>query len=199
MKEVCLLYETALRTRQRTKENPRMSLPLYDVTVPHFARLLRNIDKWLDKAEAHAKAKSFDANLYLSFRLAPDQFALVKQVAIATDSVKNGLARVTGKEAPAAFENKDATIADLRARLHGTIAHLETYSAKDFEGIESRKVALPGQQGKVAVATDHLFEHVVPTFFFHVNHSYAILRHNGVDLGKADYLGPKKTQDGTPS
>ena len=176
-----------------------MSLSLYDVTVPHFARLLRNIDKWLDKAEAHAKAKNFDANLYLGFRLAPDQFAFVRQIQIATDSVKGGLARVTGKEAPAASDNKEATIADLRVRLNNTIAHLETYSAKDFEGIESRKVAQPGQQGKVALATDHLFEHVLPTFFFHVNHTYAILRHNGVDLGKADYLGPRKTQDGQPS
>ena len=172
-----------------------MSLSVYDVTVPHFARLLRNIDKWLDKAEAHAKAKSFDPNLYLGFRLAPDQFPFVRQIQIATDQVRNGLARVTGKEAPPAADNKEATIADLRARVNSTLAYLETYSAKDFEGIETRKVAVPNPAGKFAIASDHLFEHIVPTFFFHLNTTYAILRHNGVDLGKADFLGPQSYRD----
>ncbi|MET0343155.1 MAG: DUF1993 domain-containing protein [Polyangiales bacterium] len=170
-----------------------MLMSLYEASVPVFTKFLRNLDKWLDKAEAHAKSKNFDTSVFLSARLAPDQFAFVRQVHIATDSSKLGAARIAGKQAPA-FEDKETTLAELKERIAKTVAFLETLKPSDFEGAGDRKVTLQG--GKTAIARDHLFDHVLPTFFFHVTTAYAILRHNGVDLGKKDYLGPKREQEG---
>jgi hypothetical protein len=169
-------------------------MSLYEASVPQFIQMLKNLERWFDKAEAHAKAKSFDPNVYLSARLAPDQFALTRQVQIACDSAKNGSARVSGKTAPT-HADTETTLVELRGRIQSAIAFLETLTAQDFEGAETRKVPVPGNPGRVALGRDHLFEHVLPTFYFHVTTTYAILRHNGVDLGKADFLGRRTTQD----
>jgi hypothetical protein len=169
-------------------------MSLYEASVPNFIRMLNNLERWFDKAEAHAAAKKFDAAVYLTLRLAPDQLPFVRQVQIACDSAKNGCARITGKSAPS-FADNEASISELRARVHNTVAWLETLSEQDFVGAETRKVAVPGSQGKVALGRDNLYEHAIPNFYFHVSTSYAILRHNGVDLGKLDYLGERTMQD----
>jgi len=168
-------------------------MSLYDASVPQFTKFLRNLDKWLDKAEAHAKAKNFDSAVFLSARLAPDQFAFARQVQIATDQSKLGAARIAGKQAPS-FEDKETTLAELRERIAKTVAFLETLTPADFEGKGDQRITLQG--GKSAVARDHLLDHVIPTFFFHLTTAYAILRHNGVDVGKKDYLGPKREKEG---
>jgi len=169
-------------------------MSLYQASVPNFIRGLNNLERWFDKAEAHASAKKFDTAVYLSLRLAPDQLPFVKQVQIACDTAKNGSARITGKQAPP-FADNETSVAELRARIRNTVAWLGTLSEQDFVGAETRKVAVPGAQGKVATGQDSLFEHALPNFYFHLTTSYAILRHNGVDLGKSDFLGPRTTQD----
>lgn len=169
-------------------------MSLYDASVPHFKRLLKNLDQWFDKTEAYAKSKNFDPAVLLTARLAPDQFPLLKQIQIAADSAKIGCARLTGKQAPV-HDDKETTLAELRTRIAETIAFLDTLTPKDFEGAETRKVPLTAVPGKVSLGRDVLFERVLPNFYFHLVTSYAILRHNGVDLGKADYLGSGTTQD----
>jgi hypothetical protein len=181
---------------QRPQTRKITPMSHFQASAPQFSKFLKNIDKWLDKAEAYARAKQADPTVLLTSRLALDQFPLIKQIQIAADSARNGLARVTGKQAPAPADNNETSIDEIRARLKKTIAYLDTFSASDFEGLESRKVVLPGAPGKVAIASDHLYEHVIPTFYFHATTTYAILRHNGVDLGKSDYLGERKIQDG---
>jgi len=159
----------------------------YDAFV-QFKKTLGQLSTWLDKAEVFAKEKSFDANSFLSFRLAPDQLPFVKQVQIACDTAKLGASRLTGKEAPSHADNEQ-TLPELRARVASVISYLDGYSEKDFEGTSTRSVTQPRWEGKVMTGKGYFFEHVQPNFFFHSAHTYAILRHNGVPLGKKDYLG----------
>ncbi|HYQ00362.1 MAG TPA: DUF1993 domain-containing protein [Polyangiaceae bacterium] len=159
----------------------------YDAFL-QMKKTLGQINTWFDKAEAFAKEKSFDANLFLNFRLAPDQLPFVKQVQIAADAAKLGAARLTGKEVPAHADNEQ-TLAELRDRVSSVIAILDGFSEKDFEGASSRTITQPRWEGKVMTGKDYFFEHTQPNFFFHAAHTYAILRHNGVPLGKKDYLG----------
>ncbi len=161
---------------------------MYYEAFSQFKKTLGQLITWFDKAEAFAKEKSFDPNVFLSFRLAPDQLPFVKQVQIATDTAKLGASRLTGKEAPAHADNEQ-TLAELRARVASVITYLDTYSEKDFEGASSRSITQPRWEGKVMTGKDYFFEHVQPNFFFHATHTYALLRHNGVPLGKKDYLG----------
>ncbi|WP_375757258.1 DUF1993 family protein [Corallococcus exercitus] len=149
---------------------------------------LGQLGKWLEAAAAHAKAKSFDPNLYLGFRLAPDQFPFVKQVQIACDAAKLGASRLTGKAAPS-HPDTEQTLEELGARVRSTIEYLGTLTAKDFEGAASRVITNPRWEGKVMSGADNFQEHILPNFYFHLTHTYALLRHNGVSLGKADYLG----------
>lgn len=167
-------------------------MSLYEASVPRFIKMLGNIDKWFDKAEAYAKHKNFDPAVLLSARLAPDMFPLTRQVQIATDAPKLGLARILGKQAPS-WPDDETTLSALRERLKKAVAYLEAITPADFEGAASRVVTLPS--GKTALGQDHLFEHVLPTFYFHATTIYALLRHNGVDVGKRDFLGQVKTLD----
>jgi uncharacterized protein len=167
-------------------------MSLYDASVPQFIKQFKNLEGWLDKAEAHAKAKGFDPAVYLSSRLAPDQFAFTRQVQIATDAARLGLARITGKELPN-LPDTETSLAELRTRIQKTVAYLEALKPADFEGANGRK--LKTAAGKFALGKDHLFEHVIPTVYFHLVTTYSILRHNGVDVGKRDYLGPQRLTD----
>lgn len=169
-------------------------MSLYEASVPQFKRILQNVDKWFDKTEAYAKSKNFDPAVLLTFRLAPDQLPLLKQVQIATDSAKLASARLTGKQAPT-HADKETSFAELRTRIAETIAFLDTLTPADFEGAGARKIPLPAFPGKVALGRDLLFEQALPNFYFHVTTTYAILRHNGVDLGKGDFLGTRTLQD----
>ncbi len=153
-----------------------------------FKKHLAQMDKWLEAAETHAKAKSFESTVYGGLRLAPDQFAFTRQVQIACDTAKLAASRLTGKDAPAQ-EDKETTIADLRARVAATVKYLDGFSEKDFEGAAARSVTQPRWEGKTMSGADYFMEHALPNFFFHATHVYAILRHAGVPLGKRDYLG----------
>jgi hypothetical protein len=151
-------------------------------------KLLQNVDGWLTKAEAHAAAKKYDPNLLLQCRLAPDMFPLVRQVQAACDAAKFAAARLAGKEAPS-HPDDEKTIADLRKRVAAVVAYLDGFKASDFDGADGRTVSLPRWEGKSMKATDYFLEHALPNFFFHLTMTYALLRHNGIDVGKRDYLG----------
>lgn len=161
---------------------------MYYPTFCQMKKMLGQLDKWLVAAEANAKAKSFDSALFLGFRLAPDQFAFARQVQVACDTAKLGASRLTGKPAPS-NPDTEKTIEELRARVASTIAYLEGFSAADFAGAATATVTQPRWEGKTMTGADYFLEHVVPNFFFHLTTSYALLRHNGVEIGKRDYLG----------
>ncbi|MCA9601637.1 MAG: DUF1993 domain-containing protein [Polyangiales bacterium] len=161
---------------------------MYLETFQQMQKMLGSMDAWLVAAEAHAKGRAFDPKNYLSQRLAPDQFPLVQQVQIACDSAKLGAARVSGKEAPS-FPDDEDSIEKLRERVAKTRAFLGGLSAADFAAASTRVVSLPRWEGKTMTAANYFAEYAVPNFYFHLTHVYAILRHNGVGLGKRDYLG----------
>ncbi len=161
---------------------------MYDAVFRQMNKQLGQMDKWLDAAVEHAKAKSFDPNLYLGFRLAPDQFPFSRQVQGTCDVAKLAAARLTGKEAPA-FADDEKTVDELRARIRATRAWLDGLSSNDFAGAGERTITQPRWEGKVMSGADYFLEHAIPNFFFHLSHVYAILRHNGVNIGKRDYLG----------
>ena len=156
--------------------------------VLEMRKLLRNMDGWFEKAKANAAARKFDVNVLMQARLAPDMFPLVRQVQAACDSAKFAAARTAGKEPPA-HADTEQTIDDARARIATVVAYLETFKASDFDGAEKRTISNPRWEGKTMTAPDYFVEHAVPNFFFHFSIAYAILRHNGVDVGKRDYLG----------
>ena len=161
---------------------------MYYETFGQMKKMLAQLDKWLEAAEAFAKTKSFEPSLFLGFRLAPDQFAFARQVQTACDTAKLAASRLSGKEAPT-YPDTEQTLEELHARVRSVIAYLDTLSAKDFEGAASRVVTQPRWEGKVMSGSDYFVEHAVPNFYFHLTHAYAILRNNGVNLGKRDYLG----------
>ncbi len=169
-------------------------MSLYETTVPQFIKMLQNVERWLGKAEAHAKAKKFEVDTLLQARLAPDQYPLVRQIQSACDGAKFGAARLSGKEAP---RNPDTeqTWAEIQKRIAGTIEFLQSCKSEDFEGADKRLIALPFLEGKLLLGSDYLAEMVLPNMYFHLTTAYAILRHNGVDLGKMDYLGSLKLRD----
>jgi hypothetical protein len=160
----------------------------FHVIVLEMRKLLHNMDGWFEKAKAHAATKKFDANLLLQTRLAPDMFPLVRQVQAACDSAKFAAARTAGKDPPS-HADTEQTIDDLRARVATVVAYLETFKATDFDGAEKRTISNPRWEGKTMTAPDYFVEHAMPNFFFHFSMVYALLRHNGVDVGKRDYLG----------
>ena len=161
---------------------------MYYAIFSQMKKQLGQIDAWFDAAVAHAKAKSFDPNVFVGMRLAPDQFAFARQVQIACDTVKLAASRLSGKEAPS-HADTEQTLDELRARVKSVIAYLDGFSEKDFEGAATRTVTQPRWEGKVMSGADYFIEHAVPNFYFHFSHVYAILRHSGVSVGKRDYLG----------
>ncbi len=162
---------------------------MYYQTFCQMKKQLNQFDGWLESAAAFAKTKSFDPNLFLGFRLAPDQFAFARQVQTACDTAKLAASRLTGKGAPAQADT-EKTLDELRGRISSVIAYLDGLSEKDFEGAASRVVTQPRWEGKTMTGADYFLEHAVPNFYFHLTTSFAILRHNGVDIGKRDFLGP---------
>ncbi len=170
-------------------------MALYDATVPQLSKMLNNLDRWLDKAAACAETKKFDPAVLLSARLAPDQYPLLRQIQSACDSAKSAAAHLGGKELPK-HPDTEQTWAEIKARIRTCIAFLETVTEKDFEGAEKRQVTLSFlPPGKFVMGADYLNEMALPNFYFHVTTAYAILRNNGVDVGKYDYIGPVKLRD----
>lgn len=158
-------------------------------TFSQMKKQLGQLDAWLEKAEAFANEKSFDAKIFLGLRLAPDQFPFARQVQVTCDTAKLAAARLAGKEAPS-HPDTEQTLEELRARIRTVVTYLDGFSAKDFEGADTRSVTQPRWEGKTLSGADYLREHAIPNFYFHLTHAYAILRHNGVGIGKRDYLGP---------
>jgi hypothetical protein len=169
-------------------------MSLYEASVPQLAKMLKNLDKWLEAGEAFAAKKSADPNVLLTARLAVDQYALVRQVQAACDAAKFAAARLTGKEAPA-HPDTEKTFEELHQRVRSVLAYLETFKAADFDGAEARAIELSFLPGKVISGADYLHEMVLPNFYFHVTTAYAILRHVGVDLGKRDFIGSMNLRD----
>lgn len=167
---------------------------MYDLTVPHFIRTLEQARSWLDKAQAHAEQKKFDVQVLLGSRLAPDQFHLTRQIQVLSDLTKNGAARFAGIEPPR-FEDNEVTIDEVRTRIDRTIAWLKTLERAQFEGAEERRVTLFFMPGKYLRGADYLSEFALPNVYFHASMAYAILRANGVDLGKMDFLGALSFHD----
>lgn len=168
---------------------------LYDATVPQFKRILGNLERWLDKATAFAESKKFDPNTLLTARLAPDQFALVRQIQSTADQCKLTVARLTAKDPPK-HPDTEQTFEELRKRLHSVVHFLDTFSPADFEGAAERLIALPFfPEGKGMTGASYLVERQLPNVYFHASMVYAILRHNGVDLGKADFIGQVTYRD----
>jgi hypothetical protein len=168
---------------------------LYSATIPQFKRILQNVERWIDKTVAFAELKKFDPNTLLTARLAPDQFALVRQIQSTADQTKLTVARLTAKDPPK-HPDTEQTFDELRKRLHSVIGYLDTFKESDFDGVESRLISLPFfPEGKAMSASDYLVERQLPNVYFHTSMIYAILRHNGVDLGKSDFIGPVTYRD----
>jgi hypothetical protein len=161
---------------------------MYTASVPVFQHVLRNLSHILDKAEANAHERKFDPVVFMTARLAPDMLPFARQVLIACDAAKNGIARISGVAAPK-FEDDEATLGELRTRIQKTLDYLETVPAAAVDGKEEAEFTFPvGQATRTMKGQAYLTTWVLANFFFHVTTAYAILRHNGVDLGKSDYL-----------
>lgn len=171
-----------------------LPMSLYEASIPQLKKMLNNADKWLDAAVAHAAKKSFDPAVLLTARLAPDQYPLTRQIQAFCDAAKFAAARLTGKEAPK-HPDTETTLDELHARIRAVVAYLDTFTAEDFVGSKDRKVELSFMPGKVLSAADYLNEMALPNFYFHATTAYAILRHNGVPVGKMDFIGSLNLQD----
>ncbi|NOU43933.1 MAG: DUF1993 domain-containing protein [Methyloglobulus sp.] len=168
-----------------------MSLSMYDASIPVFVRMLGNLSAILEKAVVHAETKNIDPAIFVNARLAPDMYPLAKQIQIATDIVKGGAARLAGVDVPSYADN-EATFADLQARIAKTVAFLQSINAEQINGSEGKSVTLTLRGKDINfIGQPYLLDFVLPNLYFHVTITYAILRHNGVDIGKMDYLGNK--------
>jgi hypothetical protein len=166
-----------------------MSLTMYQASIPGFLRMLENLSAILDKAAAHAEAKKIDPAIFINARLAPDMFPLSRQVQIATDMVKGCAARLAGIEVPR-YEDNESSFADLQARIAKTKTFLQSVSASQIDGSEERQITLKfGSRELSFLGQAYLLDFVLPNFHFHLTTAYAILRHNGVEIGKMDYVG----------
>jgi hypothetical protein len=166
----------------------------YESFVRQSKKMLEQLDRWIEMSITYAQQKSFDPNVLVSARLAPDQYPLVRQVQSSCDGAKFAAARLAGKEAPR-HADTEQTLDELRARIRVCTAYLGTFTSADFADSEARKIELPFMEGKIILGRDYLTEMVTPNFYFHVTTAYAIPRHNGVPLGKMDYLGAVTTKD----
>ena len=166
-----------------------MKLSMYEACVPTISRALENLAAVLEKAAAQIDTKKIDPSVFVSARLFPDMFPLAKQVQIASDISKGGSARLAGVEPPA-YEDNEATFADLAQRCRKTVEFLKTLKPAQFEGAEDRTVTWKTRTAEKSMqGTPYLFNHVLPNVFFHCTTAYDILRHNGIELGKQDFLG----------
>lgn len=160
----------------------------YEITVPQFTKMLKNLDAILAKAIPFADAKKIEVDVLLNSRLAPDQFNLIRQVQIACDTAKIGVAKLTGKDAPV-HDDKETTLAQLRTRISETVAFISSLTEKDFAGASEKKITTPRWESKYLMGNEYVVQHTIPNLYFHIAVAYEILRHNGLDVGKKDYLG----------
>jgi len=163
---------------------------MYALSAPLFVRMLGNLDGVLDKAAAHAAARKIDPTVLVNARLFPDMLPLAAQVRIASDFAKGAVARLTGNEPPK-YEDNEATFDDLKARIARTIGYVDGFKPGQFDGADARQVTIKMRgEDKSFDGLTYLANVVLPNFYFHVTTAYDILRHNGVELGKRDFVGP---------
>lgn len=162
---------------------------MYYRLVAQCVQALKNVEIWLDKAEKHAKEKDFDVNLLMSSRLAPDMKPFIYQIQSASDYTKGAAGWLSGQALPK-YEDTEQTIDDAHARIQKTIAFVESIAEAQYEGAADRKVTFSWAPGRVIAGEDYLVQMIIPNVYFHTSTAYAILRHNGVDIGKMDFLGP---------
>ena len=163
---------------------------MYKTSVPVFKQLLNSLSAILTKAEAYAAEKKFEPAVLLNTRLYPDMFSLIRQVQVAADFAKSVSARLAGVEVPV-YEDNEQTFADLQSRISKTLSFIESLTPAQFEGSETREIVLrPGTpKEKKLVGHNYLINYGLPQFFFHVTTAYAILRSNGLEVGKGDFMG----------
>jgi hypothetical protein len=161
---------------------------MYTDLFAQMKKQLGQLDKWLGTASEYARAKPFDPNVLAASRLAPDQFPLARQVQICCDSAKLAASFLSGKAAESQPDSEQ-TLEELQTRVRSTITYLDSFSPQDFEGAAARVVSQPRWKGEWMTGADYLVQHALPNFFFHLTTAYAILRHNGVAVGKRDFLG----------
>lgn len=166
-----------------------MSITMQSASLPIFKSMLGNLSHFLDKAQAFVDAKKCDPLAITQARLAPDMLPFARQIQIACDGAKNGVARIGGLEAPR-FEDTETTLPELKARIQKTLDFLASVPDGQLDGTEDKDITFPvGREATRTMKGEAFLKHwVLPNFFFHVTTAYAILRHNGVELGKADYL-----------
>lgn len=166
-----------------------MSLSMYSASIPVLLRMLGNLSAILHKAEAYAAERKIEPSVLLNARLAPDMLPLVSQVQIASDNAKGCAARLAGLDIPS-YADTESSFAELQARIAKTQAFLGSVTAAQVDGSEGKSITLnfPGMELKFS-GQDYLLNFVLPNFYFHVTTAYAILRHNGLDIGKMDFLG----------
>jgi uncharacterized protein len=162
---------------------------MYQASAPRFTNTLKNLSGILDKAQVYAEAKKIDPTVLTSFRLYPDMLPMSRQVQIATDTAKGALARLAGAEIPK-YEDTEQTFAELKARIAKTIDFINTFKPAQIDGTEDKEVVLKlGSSETKFTGMQYLLGFAQPNFYFHVTTAYDILRHNGVEIGKRDYIG----------
>jgi hypothetical protein len=162
---------------------------MYQASVPRFANILKDLSAILDKAQAHAEARKIDPAALTNFRLYPDMLPMKRQVQIACDTAKGAVARLAGVEVPK-HDDTEETFADLKARIAKTIDLIQTFKPAQIDGSDEKNIHLKlGQREVEFKGMQYLLGHALPNFYFHVTTAYDILRHNGVEIGKRDYIG----------
>lgn len=166
-----------------------MTISMYQSSIPVFIHKLENLSAILDKGAADAEARKIDASVFINARIAPDMFPLSRQVQIACDSAKAGAARLAGIEVPS-FEDNETTFPQLKERIAKTVKFLQSIQAAQIDGSEDRRITYT-QRGKESnfIGQQYLLNYVLPNLYFHITTAYLILRHNGVEIGKRDFLG----------
>ena len=166
-----------------------MTLSMYQASVPRFVNALKNLSHILEKAQAHAKAKKIDPLILASSRLYPDMLPLTKQVQIASDTCKGLVSRLAGVDIPS-YEDTEKTLVDLQARVTKTMAYVESFTPAQIDGTEDKDIVVKrGEKETHYKGMQFLLGHAIPNVYFHITTTYNILRHNGVEIGKSDYLG----------
>jgi hypothetical protein len=166
-----------------------MAISMYQASIPQFTKMLTNLSNILKKGEAFAVAKGLDGKVLTEGQLASDMFPLTKQVQIACDLVKNGMARIAGVEPPK-FEDDEVTLDDLQERIAKTIAFVNSLKPEQIDGTEAKEIKFSIKEWSFEfVGEQYLLTWIIPNFYFHVTTAYDILRHKGVEIGKMDYLG----------
>ncbi|MCH9826899.1 MAG: DUF1993 domain-containing protein [Gammaproteobacteria bacterium] len=166
-----------------------MAISMYEASAPVFTRMIGNLRNMLVKADAHAKARGYEVDVLVESRLAPDMFPLRRQVQIASDAAKGSMARLAGLDVPS-WDDTETTMAQLIERLDRTLEYLAGFSPEQVDGSEERQVVVKTRMRELRfTGLQYLQGFAIPNLYFHVATSYNILRHNGVELGKMDFLG----------